>query len=423
MATLQDYPSTGLSGHRVSAYASTSAAEREAVAREVAVLSAERAWLIAHILPRLLSGVREGLAECRALMRSASVTLPLSSRETECLKGVVTRRGARLVKGNLLIKLRRLHAKLKLDVDPTAADSDNDPDDDDVVKDKDKARPNTTQRSVGEAKAKVGIVLPQLELVVSAIDAAVRTLSGDILRADASLALVDVVDDLLSRLRAAEASLEGSDDLRRLFPSPSATPTVSQRPASRPATGATPAIDAAKLGRLRDRVGHRFPHGTLPSHTFAPALTENVVVDLYVRECAVVCEVVLLADRPASVGAAAPLLSRLARTLLPPPATSSRTGSTPGAKAKPGPGGPGGSSASTTTGAGAGASAGTGMISTANTDPNLGEFVRYKGRDVKVIERVKVASQDPALIACGAKLSSLVHALEQIRSKLVYTQA
>ena len=344
---MTSHSSTALLGHCAPLDHRAAAHSTRSVERETELLVNERAWLVQHVLPRALVSLREGLAECTALLRSASVTLPLSSRETECLKGVITRRGPRLVKGNLLIKLKRLHAKLALAVETTDTSDDDDED-------------NTSPPGVG---------LPQLESVVTSVLTASRALAEDIFSTDD---VVQRVEDVLGMLRSAEASLEGSDDPRRLFPSPTSTPALAQRPT-------TP--DRQSLDRLAARVGHRFPHVSLPADTFQPRLTDNIVVDLYVRECAVVCEVVLLAER--GDAGASPLLARLAKNLL-------STQSPP------------------TRGDG-------------NSDPSLGEFVRHRGRDVKVLERVKVASQDPALIACGAKLSSLVHALDQVRQKLQCT--
>ncbi len=59
----------------------------------------ERQWVYETIFPRTVAGIKEGLQECLNLLHHADITLPLSSRETERLKGVTTRQGADIIKG------------------------------------------------------------------------------------------------------------------------------------------------------------------------------------------------------------------------------------------------------------------------------------------------------------------------------------
>ncbi len=46
------------------------------------------------------------------------------------------------------------------------------------------------------------------------------------------------------------------------------------------------------------------------------------------------------------------------------------------------------------------------------------ETFRFRGHDVRVRDRVRVESQDPALIAVLAKLTALEHTVEVSRSNL-----
>jgi hypothetical protein len=93
-------------------------APTSSLADEKAHLERERAWLFTHIFPRSLPPILEGLQECRDLLQHADTTLPLTSRETERLKGLVTRQGSMLVKGDLRIRLSG-HAAHRVGIVPS----------------------------------------------------------------------------------------------------------------------------------------------------------------------------------------------------------------------------------------------------------------------------------------------------------------
>lgn len=88
--------------------------EDYAISLELQAIEAERAWLYKNVLPRILGPIREGLTECSNLLHNANITLPISSREDESVKGIMTRQGAQLVKGELLLKVRRLKLRLRV---------------------------------------------------------------------------------------------------------------------------------------------------------------------------------------------------------------------------------------------------------------------------------------------------------------------
>ena len=69
-------------------------------ARQTPNQACELEWLL-NTLQETLASLKSGLQECVALLapREPGSTLALSSLRSECVKGVVTRVGTRIVKG------------------------------------------------------------------------------------------------------------------------------------------------------------------------------------------------------------------------------------------------------------------------------------------------------------------------------------
>lgn len=255
----------------------------ELVRFELQALAAERQWLFDNIFPRALTPIREGLQECSDLLHNANITLPISSRETECLKGIITRQGAQITKGELLVKLNRLHLRL----------------------------------SVPAGKQ---IHLQQIEDVNSLVHYSIESLQHDLYQDTADR----IVKDVLCNLNQA--------------------------------------LDAL----AKCPVSATFPLGTFDSDTLSPELPPNVALDLYIQDASLVSEVRTLQPREADG-----FFSNIRK----------------------------------------------------NAQVETGGFVRFRGRDVKVIDHVRVDSQDPALIAISTKLMALKHNLEEVQKKLIITQA
>ncbi|BFZ53486.1 hypothetical protein PYCC9005_000510 [Savitreella phatthalungensis] len=338
------------------------------LAAEEALLAEERQWLIREVLPRSLDSLVNGLEECRVLLRCAAVTLPLSTRETECLKGIATRKGARLKKGSIVVRVRRLHMRVSLG----RADTSQRRTINGHSKSEEKEVADDSDTEEAHDDSPGDFCLPQVAFVRDSVDGARALLLNhrEHLVEMSSEEVEDRVETLLRHLRGAQQALEGSDD-----------PSEMTLPAAAASTASKEFRSAAKSALAR-RVGNRFPVDTRPADAFFPVLPDNVCVDVFVRESALAVEVVLLQERgsraePGSAG----LLDRM-------------MASAPVAALPRGPN---------------------------REDPLLGEFVRYRGKDVRILDRVRVVSQDPALVACGAKLTSLLHAAEQIRDKLQST--
>ncbi|ORY85029.1 RAVE subunit 2/Rogdi [Protomyces lactucae-debilis] len=266
-------------------------AQAPTLTEEKAHLERERQWLFTHIFPRSLPPVLEGLQECRELLQHADTTLPLTSRETERLKGLVTRQGSLLVKGDFRIRLPGLSAQR-------------------VALNADKA-----------------MTLPQVAEVAHLVDISIASCQHA-LQPDTAKR---VVDDLLDNLREASACLK----------EPKLTET--------------------------------FPLAELPGTRFSPILEEPVAMDLCIRDASLVADVYLLQDRKQSSNVFAKI-NRLA----------------------------------------SGSQGGGG-------EAHHGGFVRFRGRDVRVVEHVRVESQDPALVAVMTKLAALTHSVEQIGLKIAAT--
>ncbi|ORY11527.1 RAVE subunit 2/Rogdi [Clohesyomyces aquaticus] len=84
--------------------------EANQLAREQAAAQArELEWLLVQ-LRETLQALKAGLEECAALLAPSEIgsTLVLSSVRSECLKGLVTRVGTRIVKGNIKLRLSSL---------------------------------------------------------------------------------------------------------------------------------------------------------------------------------------------------------------------------------------------------------------------------------------------------------------------------
>lgn len=249
---------------------------------EARAIEAERDWLFQHILPRALASIREGLTECSDLLQNANITLPISSRETECLKGIMTRQGAQLVKGDLLVKMNRLNLRLTI--------------------------PKGRQ-----------IHLQQIEDVNSLVHYSMESLAHDLYQDTARRIIGDVLLNLTQALDA-----------------------LSKHPSST-----------------------TFPLSTIDPDTLRPELPQNVALDLYIQEASLVSEIRIVQTRGSEN-----FFNSIRKSM----------------------------------------------------PQETGGFVRFRGEDVKVMQHVRVESQDPALIAISAKLTALKHNVEEVQKKLVATQ-
>lgn len=256
--------------------------EDEALLRsEVQTISAERAWLFKCILPRVVESIREGLKECSNLLKTASITLPISSRETECLKGIMTRQGAQLIKGDLMIRMNKFHVRL----------------------------------SIPSGKH---IHLQQIEDVSSLVHYSLESLEHDLYADTARRIVSDVLQNIQQGLQA-----------------------LSRYP-----------------------INNAFPLASLDLDALRPDLPANVALDIYIQEASLVSEIRTLQPRGSDK-----FFANLMK----------------------------------------------------NNSAETGGFVRYKGEDVRVLEHVRVESQDPALIAISAKLTALKHTVEELQKKVLAT--
>ena len=84
-------------------------APADLVKEEEASLARELAWLLSSVQDTLRS-LKEGLEECAELLapKEPGSTLVLSSQRSESLKGFITRVGARIVKGDVQLRLPSL---------------------------------------------------------------------------------------------------------------------------------------------------------------------------------------------------------------------------------------------------------------------------------------------------------------------------
>lgn len=247
---------------------------------EAETIQAERTWLFTHIFPAALVPIREGLQECAELLQNAQMTLPLSSRENESLKGIMTRQGSNIIKGDILIKMNRVKLRLTMPSGYT-------------------------------------MHLQQIEDVKSLVHYSTESLRHDLYEDTARR----IVQDVFQNLRQASNVL-------------------CKQPTS------------------------VFPLNSIDPDSFRPEIPERVALDLYIQEASLVAEIRTLQPRGAEN-----LFNALKRAHL----------------------------------------------------GEMGGFVRYRGEDVKVVEHVRVESQDPALVAVTTKLSALIHAVEQIEAKMLAT--
>ncbi|CCG84563.1 protein of unknown function [Taphrina deformans PYCC 5710] len=257
--------------------------EQDILALEAQVIRAERQWLFDNVLPRSVDSIREGLQECSDLLKNASITLPISSRETECLKGIMTRQGSQLVKGDLVVKLSKIHTKLSI-------------------------------------PAGKHIHLQQIEDISSLVHYSMESLDHNLYSDTARR----IIGDVLMNIKQALQSLTK-------FPS-----------------------------------GSAFPLASIDPDSLRPDLPSNVALDLYIQDASLIAELRLLQARKAE---------NFFSTLI------------------------------------------------KNNAVETGGFVRYRGEDVRVVEHIRVESQDPALIAITAKLTALKHNVEEVQKKINATQA
>lgn len=259
-----------------------SSPEQDTLLREAQAVRAERQWLFDKILPRAVDSIREGLRECSDLLKNASITLPISSRETESLKGIMSRQGSQLVKGDLSVKLNKV--QMKLSIPPGRH-----------------------------------IHLQQIEDVSSLIHYSSESLTHELYMDTAKR----IIADVLLNIKQGIAALSN-------YPSAAAFPLASMDPDS-----------------------------------LWPTLPRNIALDLYIQEACLVSEIRTLQPRKTEN-----IFSALRK----------------------------------------------------NNPEEMGGFVRYKGEDVRVIEHVRVESQDPALIAISAKLTALKNSVEEVQKKIIATQ-
>ncbi|KAH9868264.1 hypothetical protein J1614_007336 [Plenodomus biglobosus] len=271
----------------------------------------ELEWLLLQLRDTLQS-LKAGLEECAALLAPSEngSTLVLSSVRSESLKGLVTRIGTRITKGNIKLRLASL---------PPPKGS------------------LTYDLSISAAPHAPTLVVPQLTLIRTSINSCldaidVATWGGDATNANFVAGQLQLLHD---HILEARASLKGSPDVQ--------------------------------LPWWEDVVDEK---------TFDPPLPSNVSFHLFVFDAALVLEIRTLEAHQA--GTQSSLSGFSLRDSL-----ASALG---GARAP--------------------------------AHDEVDRTFHFNGHDVRVKEKIRVESQDPALISASAKLNALEHSVMLSRKAL-----
>ncbi|PSN70070.1 hypothetical protein BS50DRAFT_304170 [Corynespora cassiicola Philippines] len=272
------------------------------LAREQAASqSRELEWLLAQLRDTLQS-LKAGLEECAALLAPSEngSTLVLTSVRSESLKGLVTRIGTRIVKGNVKLRLATLPP-------PRGA--------------------STFDLTISSAPQAPTLVIPQLTAVRTSINTCldvidVTTWTGDAKNADFVSGQLRLLYDHIQEARQA---LKGYSDV--------------QSP---------------------------WWENAVDEHIFDPPLPSNVSFHLYVFDAALLLEIRTLEvlNPGDEVHSGFSIRDRLAVAL--------------GGARPP-------------------------------VHDEADRTFRYKGQEVRVKEKIRIESQDPALISAMAKLNALEH--------------
>ncbi|KAJ4373925.1 hypothetical protein N0V83_002664 [Neocucurbitaria cava] len=271
----------------------------------------ELEWLLVQ-LRETLQSLKAGLEECAALLAPTEngSTLVLSSVRSESLKGLVTRIGTRITKGNVKLRLASL---------PPPKGS------------------HTYDVIISSAPHAPTLVVPQLTNIRTSINSCldvidVATWGGDATNANFVAGQLQLLHDHIQEARQA---LRGYSDVQTLW-----------------------------------------WENPLDEKTFDPPLPSNVSFHMFVFDAALVLEIRTLEQHNAAEKSSLTgfsirdsLASALGGTRAPVHDEADRT-------------------------------------------------FKYRGQDVRVKEKIRVESQDPALISASAKLNALDHSLSLSRKAL-----
>jgi hypothetical protein len=271
----------------------------------------ELAWLLEQLCDTLRS-TKAGLDECAALLAPSEhgSTLVLTSVRSESLKGLVTRVGTRIVKGNIKLRLPSLPP-------PRGA--------------------LTTDLTISSAPHAPTLVVPQLTAVRTAINACLDVIDVAVWAGDATNAsfMAGQLQLLHDHMNEARQALKGHSDVQQ------------------------PWWDSP-----------------LDDDTFDPPLPPNVSFHMSIFDAALVVEIRTLEPQPAQEASSLSgfnFRDRLASAL-------------GGARAP--------------------------------AHDEAERTFRYRDHDVRVKDKIRVDSQDPALISAAAKLNALEHSVMLSRKAL-----
>ncbi|CAO2657613.1 Nn.00g037390.m01.CDS01 [Neocucurbitaria sp. VM-36] len=268
-------------------------------------------WLLVQ-LRETLQSLKAGLEECAALLAPTEngSTLVLSSVRSESLKGLVTRIGTRITKGNIKLRLSSL---------PPPKGS------------------HTYDLTISSAPQAPTLVVPQLTNIRTSINSCldvidVATWGGDATNANFVAGQLQLLHDHIQEARQA---LRGYSDVQTLW--------------------------------------WEYP---IDEKTFDPPLPSNVSFHMFVFDAALVLEIRTLELHNA--GEKSSLTGFSIRDSL-----ASALGGT-----------------------------------RAPVHDEADRTFKYRGQDVRVKEKIRVESQDPALISASAKLNALEHSVMLSRKAL-----
>jgi hypothetical protein len=269
-------------------------------------------WLLVQ-LKETLQSLKAGLEECAALLApsESGSTLVLTSVRSESLKGLVTRVGTRIVKGNVKLRLASL---------PPPRGS------------------QTYDMAISSAPTAPTLVVPQLTAVRTSINSCLDAIDvvswgGDATQASFVAGQLQLLHDHILEARHA---LKGYSDVQLPW----------------------------------------WEH-PVDEHTFDPPLPASLSFHMFVFDAALCLELRTLEPKPDD-DAAASFTGFNFRDRL-----SSALGNNP----KP-------------------------------LHDEADKVYKYKGQDVRVKEKIRVETQDPALISASAKLNALEHSLMLSRKAL-----
>ncbi|KAF3035464.1 hypothetical protein E8E12_006480 [Didymella heteroderae] len=270
-------------------------------------------WLLVQ-LKETLQSLKAGLEECAALLApsESGSTLVLTSVRSESLKGLVTRVGTRIVKGNVKLRLASLPP-------PRGA--------------------QTFDITISSAPTAPTLVVPQLTAVRTSINSCLDAIDvvswgGDATNASFVAGQLQLLHDHILEARHA---LKGYSDVQMPW----------------------------------------WEH-PVDAHTFDPPLPANLSFHMFVFDAALCLELRTLEPKPDDEPASSSFTGFNFRDRL-----SSALGAT-----------------------------------RAPLHDEADKAYRYNGHDVRVKEKIRVETQDPALISASAKLNALEHTLMLSRKAL-----